>query len=145
MSPATTDQLPGRLRDLIGGWAARPDIKALRDPRTARARCNDASRQFSEQAATAGLRADTWPAWADQLGISRQEAELWPDDSHVVCVVWIGERIFTVDWTAAQYGITDPFPLIYEVRELPRRDPWLLTEQEAVEQMRRLRESVQPG
>jgi len=145
MSPATTDQLPARLRDLIDGWATRPDIQQLRDPHAARARCNDASRRFAQQAAAAGLHADAWPAWADQLGISRQQATLWPDDSHVVCAVWIDERIFTVDWTAAQYGIFDPFPLIFEVPELPKRDPWLLTEQEAEEQMRHLREMIQPG
>ena len=142
MTPLTIDRLPAALRALISEWAARPQVQQLRLPAQARGACVQASDQFVARAQAAGLRADVWPAWADQLGISRENATCWPDDSHAVCAIWLEERIFTVDWTAAQYGITSPFPLIFEVQRLPKRDPWLLTEQEAEQYMRQLREQI---
>ncbi len=85
------------------------------------------------------MRARTWPAWADELGFAERRPTPWlQDDSHCVTAVWVEEKIFTVDWTAAQYGHAD-FPLVRQVQTLPKKDPWLLSPQEVEEAMAALR------
>ena len=126
--------IPERLSALIDRYA--PEVDALRDGAYARARCYQESRRFADYLAGHGFDAEPWGAWADELGFKQRCATPWlQDDSHVVCVVRLDDRTFTVDWTASQYG-HDAFPLVREVDELPARDPWLLTREQADEFMR---------
>jgi hypothetical protein len=119
--------VPPALGDLIARWRERDDVAALRDPACAREACHDESVRFAAHLLVHGLDAQDWGAWAAELGFAWRVATTWPqDDTHVVCAVRLQRRIYTVDWTAAQYGHRDPFPVVRAVAALPERHPWLL-------------------
>lgn len=129
--------LPTELTELIGLFAdERPE---LADGAHARTRCYQASAAFAGLCELRDLRAQPWPAWADDLLPCRGETP-WPQDSsHCVCAVWLADsRIITVDFTAAQYGLA-AFPLVREVAELPAKNPWLLSAEQAAQAMAELR------
>ena len=131
---------PATLTDLIERYA--PQVNEMRDPMVARGRCYEVSREFAEYLTGHGLDAEWWGVWADDVGFAERVPAPWlQDDSHVVCLVRVDGRIFTVDWTASQYG-RDEFPLVREIDEPPKRDPWLLSPAEAEELMRQMRAAV---
>jgi hypothetical protein len=142
MPAAAGDKLV-RLYQLIDLY--RPQVEHYRDWRAARTACNQASCDFATFLTEHGLRAQSWPSRADWLGYEERLATPWhQDDSHVVCAVWLDDRIFTVDWTAAQYGRPE-FPLVHEFARLPQPNPWLLTIEQATAQMAALREHLAAG
>lgn len=121
--------LPAALAEAIDAF--RPRVEQYRDGRTARGMCWSAAEQFAaflnERRAAA---ARPYGGWAKDLLGHTLPTEWWQDSSHVVCVVRVDGRQFIVDWTAAQYG-REEFPLVDEVDELPKENPWLLTPEEA--------------
>lgn len=135
--------LPAPLAALCDAWAARPDVDALRDGPAARTACWQASKDFADHLAQHAIRAQPWGSWASELGFAQRAATPWPqDDSHVVCVVWHEDRIVSVDWTASQYARTETFPLVHELDELPPKDPWLLTPEQAEQAMQQIQDAV---
>lgn len=132
--------IPLALQEAIDEF--RPRVEGYRDGLSARGRCWYASEEFAKFLYARGIDAVEWGAWRYQLGLEEERwTQWWQDSGHVICAVWMDDRIFTVDWTAAQYGYGE-FPLIREVAELPRQNPWLLTEDEAQEAMERLKEEM---
>lgn len=129
--------IPPALKEAIDEYA--PRVERYRDGFTARGRCWYASDEFAKFLYARGIDAKSWGAWRYQLGMEEERpTEWWQDSGHVVCAVWMEDRTFTVDWTAAQYGYE--FPLVREVAELPTENPWLLSEEEASEAIQRLKE-----
>lgn len=144
----TLAELPGALGDALAAYAQRPEIAALRDPARAKARCHEVTQALVLYLGELDVQADWLWSYADELGFRERVPTPWlQDDSHVVAVVRHGGRVLTVDFTAAQYGRPDPFPLIRDVTgtELPPHAPFLLTAEQAAEQMAELRAHLQAG
>lgn len=127
--------IPTALQSAIDEFA--PTVEFYRDGRTACGACWEAAERFAAFLYERGVEAAPWGLWRDDVFDYTFPTTWHQDSSHVVCAVWVDGRTFVVDWTAAQYG-RDEFPFVREFDVMPRRDPWLLTVEEAKAALDRL-------
>lgn len=87
-------------------------IEALKNPATALYQCNQLSNQF-----TKFLRDNGVKSMAHEANVKK-----WYDDApedgfpvHAVTVVEMPSGVYSVDWTASQYGYRDDFPMVQKM------------------------------